>query len=249
MERCRRRRAGVVAPGACRDQAAAANPGPDRCTRLRCRFDHLRRTIAVRGRFTSRKQTGNRPCLPFGRWMSSWCGGRANEHERDDLVAEGRLRLLLVEDGSEPPVMRGPERGLGPGPRRRRRRAVPRRGAAAPLGGQRRARCPSSIPTASCATRAAGSRCRRSRPASWPRCSIASAPWSAASSSPSSGWPRGAPGRNALDVHMLRLRRRIAPVGLAIKTVRSRGYLLEAAPTGGRGRARGAPAPRLTAQR
>jgi DNA-binding response OmpR family regulator len=42
------------------------------------------------------------------------------------------------------------------------------------------------------------------------------------------GWPRGAPGRNALDVHMLRLRRRIAPVGLAIKTVRSRGYLLEA---------------------
>jgi DNA-binding response OmpR family regulator len=41
------------------------------------------------------------------------------------------------------------------------------------------------------------------------------------------GWPRGAPGRNALDVHMLRLRRRIAPIGLAIKTVRSRGYLLE----------------------
>jgi hypothetical protein len=27
---------------------------------------------------------------------------------------------------------------------------------------------------------------------------------------------------------MLRLRRRIAPIGLAIKTVRSRGYLLEA---------------------
>ena len=42
------------------------------------------------------------------------------------------------------------------------------------------------------------------------------------------GWPSGAPGRNALDVHMLRLRRRIVPVGLAIKTVRSRGYLLEA---------------------
>ena len=42
------------------------------------------------------------------------------------------------------------------------------------------------------------------------------------------GWPRGAPGRNALDVHMLRLRRRISPIGLAIKTVRSRGYLLEA---------------------
>jgi hypothetical protein len=43
-----------------------------------------------------------------------------------------------------------------------------------------------------------------------------------------SGWPKGAPGRNALDVHVLRLRRRITPLGLAIKTVRSRGYLLEA---------------------
>ena len=42
-----------------------------------------------------------------------------------------------------------------------------------------------------------------------------------------SGWPKGAPGRNALDVHMLRLRRRISAVGLVIKTVRSRGYLLE----------------------
>ncbi len=44
------------------------------------------------------------------------------------------------------------------------------------------------------------------------------------------GWPDGAPGRNALDVHVLRLRRRIAPLGLAIKTVRSRGYLLESDP-------------------
>jgi len=44
-----------------------------------------------------------------------------------------------------------------------------------------------------------------------------------------SGWPTGAPGRNALDVHVLRLRRRIAPLDLSIRTVRSRGYLLEAA--------------------
>lgn len=44
------------------------------------------------------------------------------------------------------------------------------------------------------------------------------------------GWPSGAPGRNALDVHVLRLRRRLTPVGLAIRTVRSRGYLMEAAP-------------------
>ncbi len=41
------------------------------------------------------------------------------------------------------------------------------------------------------------------------------------------GWPEGAPGRNALDVHVLRLRRRLAEVRLAIRTVRSRGYLLE----------------------
>src|SRR5450631_529991 len=32
------------------------------------------------------------------------------------------------------------------------------------------------------------------------------------------GWPTGAPGRNALDVHMLRLRRRLEPVGLVIRT-------------------------------
>jgi DNA-binding response OmpR family regulator len=43
------------------------------------------------------------------------------------------------------------------------------------------------------------------------------------------GWPDGAPGRNALDVHVLRLRRRLGVVGLAIRTVRSRGYLLEVA--------------------
>ena len=43
------------------------------------------------------------------------------------------------------------------------------------------------------------------------------------------GWPDGAPGRNALDVHVLRLRRRLTPVSLVIRTVRSRGYLLEPA--------------------
>jgi hypothetical protein len=41
------------------------------------------------------------------------------------------------------------------------------------------------------------------------------------------GWPTGPPGRNALDVHMLRLRRRLEPLGLVIRTVRSRGYLME----------------------
>jgi hypothetical protein len=42
-------------------------------------------------------------------------------------------------------------------------------------------------------------------------------------------WPAGAPTRNALDVHILRLRRRIASLGLEIRTVRSRGYLLQVA--------------------
>lgn len=42
------------------------------------------------------------------------------------------------------------------------------------------------------------------------------------------GWPEGTAGRNALDVHVLRLRRRLTSVGLVIRTVRSRGYLLEA---------------------
>lgn len=45
------------------------------------------------------------------------------------------------------------------------------------------------------------------------------------------GWPDGLPGRNALDVHVLRLRRRIAPVGLVIRTIRARGYLLEVDPS------------------
>jgi two-component system OmpR family response regulator len=40
-------------------------------------------------------------------------------------------------------------------------------------------------------------------------------------------WPGASPGRNVLDVHVLRLRRRLAPLGLAIRTVRSRGYMLE----------------------
>jgi two-component system, OmpR family, response regulator len=43
------------------------------------------------------------------------------------------------------------------------------------------------------------------------------------------GWPDGVPGRNALDVYVLRLRRRIGSVGLVIRTIRSRGYLMEMA--------------------
>lgn len=44
------------------------------------------------------------------------------------------------------------------------------------------------------------------------------------------GWPGDVATRNALDVHMLRLRRRIEPLGLSIRTVRSRGYVLDIKP-------------------
>jgi len=43
------------------------------------------------------------------------------------------------------------------------------------------------------------------------------------------GWPHSRPSRNVLDVHVVRLRRRLAPLGLTIHTVRSRGFLLEMA--------------------
>ena len=41
------------------------------------------------------------------------------------------------------------------------------------------------------------------------------------------GWPGEEPSRNVLDVHVLRLRRRIEPLGLSIRTVRKRGYVLD----------------------
>jgi two-component system OmpR family response regulator len=40
-------------------------------------------------------------------------------------------------------------------------------------------------------------------------------------------WSGEAPSRNALDVHVLRLRRRLVAVSLVVTTVRCRGYLLE----------------------
>lgn len=41
-------------------------------------------------------------------------------------------------------------------------------------------------------------------------------------------WPGVASARNNLDVQIMRLRRRLAPLGLRIRTVRSHGYVLEA---------------------
>jgi hypothetical protein len=67
-----------------------------------------------------------------------------------------------------------------------------------------------------------------------------------------SAWPGKTPTDNALDARVFRLRRRFAPLGLAIRTVRSEGHMLECAdppdghgreldlqarPTGGRGAA------------
>ena len=40
------------------------------------------------------------------------------------------------------------------------------------------------------------------------------------------GWPSEEPNRNVLDVHVLRLRRRIEPLGLTIRTIRKRGYVM-----------------------
>lgn len=46
-------------------------------------------------------------------------------------------------------------------------------------------------------------------------------------------WPAGEmPRRNALDVRVLRLRRRLAPLGLVIKTVWGKGYMLDTQPDG-----------------
>ncbi len=41
------------------------------------------------------------------------------------------------------------------------------------------------------------------------------------------GWPGESPSRNLLDVHLHRLRRRVEPIDLRIRTVRKRGYVLE----------------------
>ena len=42
-------------------------------------------------------------------------------------------------------------------------------------------------------------------------------------------WPDEVPQSNALRVHLARLRRRIAPIGLCVRVVRPAGYVLEAA--------------------
>ena len=44
------------------------------------------------------------------------------------------------------------------------------------------------------------------------------------------GWPDGAPNARAIDARIKVLRRRIAPFGISIHTVRGEGYLAEIVP-------------------
>ena len=46
------------------------------------------------------------------------------------------------------------------------------------------------------------------------------------------GWPGETPGRGKLDVRIHRLRRRLAPLGLVVRTVRQRGWMMTAAEDG-----------------
>jgi DNA-binding winged helix-turn-helix (wHTH) protein len=45
-------------------------------------------------------------------------------------------------------------------------------------------------------------------------------------------WPHGMPAPRALDARLVLLRDRIAPLGIRIRTVRARGFLLDVAPIG-----------------
>jgi hypothetical protein len=146
------------------------------------------------------------------------------QRRREDLAAEGRPRLLLVEDAAEPPPGFDPLEDWVRVPAsevdiRARTATLTARAAyaAAPLldadGVLRLGSLWVSLPpvearlTSAMLERfgAVVSRENLSR----------------------AGWPDGAPRRNALDVHVLRLRRRLTPVNLVIRTVRSRGYLME----------------------
>ena len=106
-------------------------------------------------------------------------------------------------------------------------------------GGRTRGGDRPSTTTACSGTAAGGSRSRRSSGRSPPRSSTASARWSVATRSCAARGPAGARRATRLDVHMLRLRRRIAALGLEVRTVRARGYLLQAGRT--------APTPTLVA--
>ena len=151
------------------------------------------------------------------RWPVEW-------QRRERLAAEGRPRLLLVEHGSDPPAgadpledwVRVPAAEADVQVRMATLAARARLVTAPKLDGDGVLRFGSlwvSLPPVE--SRLTGAMLERFG-AVVSRENLSRA-----------GWPNGAPGRNALDVHVLRLRRRLTPVRLAIRTVRSRGYLLE----------------------
>jgi DNA-binding response OmpR family regulator len=151
----------------------------------------------------------------------------AESHRRDDLIELGTARLLLVEDGATPPHphdcledwirVPAPELDLRARIAALESRAGRHSPAVPTLDNDGVLRFDdgwvSLPPVESRLTRALVDRFG----AVVGRDTLARA-----------GWPDGSAGRNALDVHVLRLRRRLSSVGLVIKTVRSRGYLLEA---------------------
>lgn len=152
----------------------------------------------------------------------------AESHRRDDLIELGTARLLLVEDGAPPPH---PQDCLEdwirvPAPE------VDLRSRIAALEA-RAARHSPSVPSLDSDGVLRFNTTWVSLPPVEARLTRALVERFGAvvgrETLARAGWPEGTAGRNALDVHVLRLRRRLAAVGLVIKTVRSRGYLLEAA--------------------
>ncbi len=162
--------------------------------------------------FTGGKQSRNVRPVPSGAWTWCSCAGRSRNRAGSGCVEEGRTRLLLVEGGAAAPrcddrledwirvpVDEADVRARVDGLARRR----PRPAAASD---------PTSTTTACCASPAGGCRCppveARLMSALLERYETVVSRDQLARS----GWPKGAPGRNALDVHVLRLRRRIAPL-------------------------------------
>ena len=201
----------------------------------RCVMPLASRTAATSGgsvTFIRPKQTRNARSVPFVSVEVALVQWPAEQDRREELRRAGQPRLLLVERGA-PPIptdeledwIRLPaddldlrvrvealrrrtdsDTGLVPAPRRRR-------GAAA--------RRPLGVAAAGRGAAHAGA----ARPVRRGRVTRGARPRRA-----------GRAGRRAatrLDVHVLRLRRRLSPLRLAIRTVRSRGYLLERSDGGG----------------
>ena len=169
-------------------------------------------------------ETTVKRCRPYVPAMDvelvRWPG---DEVRLDDARRAGAARLVLVPEGVVPPM---PDDVLEDWVRlpasdddirlrvkvlsERARSTLSRRAAA-------------STSRACCGSAAAGSRSAGRVRASPPPCSTATTRSSAGTRCRGSDGPSGFPGRNVLDVHIVRLRRRLTPLELAIRTVRSRG--------------------------